>query len=182
MGQVRLALGARLRGRRGVARPADGQGPDRRALADRLGLSWANRRASRRRAAGRGAPAGTSGDRRRRDLLPAPVPLPDERRRPSLGGNRVVRSGPQLRDPEGILRCARRAQALDQGRLDRHVRRLREGDLRGDPTGRDRLRSPSTSYASPSARWTRSVATSKTRTSAPTRRRESGSRAPAGRC
>ena len=45
----------------------------------------------------------------------------------------MVRAGPQRRHAAGVLRPPRRAQELDPGGLDRHVRRLREGDPRAIP-------------------------------------------------
>ena len=50
-------------------------------------------------------------------------------------------AGPQRRHPAALLRRARRPQDLDQGGLDRHERRLREGDPRQRPRRRDRVRS-----------------------------------------
>ena len=73
----------------------------------------------------------------RRDLLPPRAAVPDQRRRPPLGRDRVVRPGPQRRHLAGVLRSARRSQGLDPGGLDRHVRRLPASDPRAtSPTPR----------------------------------------------
>ena len=83
---------ARLRGRRRVAGAADGVRADHPAAAGRLAHDRPDRRARRRRPPRR-APARRAGlHRRRRDQLPAPSPLPDHRRRPRHGRDRVVRS------------------------------------------------------------------------------------------
>ena len=84
------AAHARLRGRRRVAGPADGQDADRRAAQDRLGHGRADRRARDRRPPRRAPPRGPGLHRRRRDQLPPPSPLPDQRRRPPHGRDRVV--------------------------------------------------------------------------------------------
>ena len=55
------------------------------------------------------------------------------------GRDRVVRPGSQRRDAAGVLRSARRSQALDPGGLDRHVRRLPASDPREHPARRDLL-------------------------------------------
>ena len=65
-------------------------------------------------------------DRLRRDQLPPRAAVPDHGRRPPARGDRVVRPGSQRRDLAGVLRSARRSQALDPGGLDRHVRRLQQ--------------------------------------------------------
>ena len=126
--------------------------------------------------------AGLVCDRRRRDLLSPPSPLPDHRRRPRHGRDRVVRAGPQQRHLAGLLRRARRPQGLDPGGLDRHERRVPARDpRRRSRTPRSAL-TRSTSSASAPARPTRSAATNGTATTAPTPRPAAGSRAPAGRC
>jgi hypothetical protein len=130
---------ARLRGRRRLAGPADGQDADHGTAAGRLGHGRADRRARDRRAARRAPPGGPGLHRRRRDLLPPPPPLPDLGRRPSLRRDRVVPSGPQQRHPAGVLRRARRPQGLDPGGLDRHERRVPTRDPRRDPRRRDLL-------------------------------------------
>ena len=86
------------------------------------------------------APRRPGRDRLRRDQLPPRPALPHLGRRPSSGRDRVVRRGPQRRDIAGVLRRARRPQAVDPGGLDRHERRLREGDPRQRPRRRDLLR------------------------------------------
>ena len=107
---------ARLRRRRGVAGAADGVRADHpaarvgwhtigpivaRVVADHLD----ERRLE-----------GLVCDRRRRDLLSAPSPLPDHGRRPRHGRDRVVRAGPQQRHPAGLLRRARRRARTRSGR------------------------------------------------------------------
>ena len=149
----------------------------------RIGWDTVGRIVRGRRRAPRRAPPGRPGRRRRgRDQLPPRPALPDQRRRPPLGRDRVVRRGPQRPDIAGVLRRARRPQELDPGGLDRHERRLREGDPRQRSRTPRSVSTRSTSSASRNARSTRSAATSGTPTSARTPRRAAGSRAPAGRC
>ena len=89
-----------------------------------LGHRRADRRARGRRAPRRAPPRRPRRDRRRRDQLPPRPALSHVGRRPPRRRDRVVRAGPQRRNLAGVLRRARRPQALDPGGLDRHVRRL----------------------------------------------------------
>ena len=58
--------------------------------------------------------------------------------------DRVVRAGSRRPDSAGVLRRTRPgAGEHDPGGLDRHERRLREGDPRSRPPGRDLLRQSS---------------------------------------
>ena len=71
-------------------------------------------------------PAGrASVHRRRRGQLRRRAQVPDLRRRPRRRLDRVGHRRPQRRQLAGVLRRAHgRAEAVDQGSLDRHVRRL----------------------------------------------------------
>src|SRR5450631_4501902 len=93
--------------------------------ADRLEVGRQHPRA-RRRGQARPGPLGRAGvDRLRRGLIRRRAQVPDLRRRSPPGPDRVGGAGPQRQDVAGVLRRAhRRAALLDQGRLDRHVRRV----------------------------------------------------------
>ena len=67
----------------------------------RLAHDRPDRRARRRRSPRRAPARRARLHRRRRDLLSAPSPLPDHRRRPRHGRDRVVPPGPQQRHPAG---------------------------------------------------------------------------------
>ena len=117
MGAGRRAVHPRLRGRRRVPGPADGQDAADQADADRVAVGRQHPRPGRRRQA-RPRPAGWTGDDRRgRGQLRRRSPLPDLRRRPRHRRGGVGRAGPQRRHPAGVLRRAhRRAEGLDHRR------------------------------------------------------------------
>ena len=179
----RRAPHPRLRGHRRVAGAADGQDADRRAVADRVGHGRADRRSA-------SSPiTSTSGDCT--GLVAIGVDEISYRRGQRYltivvdhqpGRDRVVRAGPQRRDPAGVLRSARRSQGLDPGGLDRHVRRLRSKRSASTARRRDLLRPvprraprPARGRPGPPRRVERPRAL-------PHPRRANGSRAPAGRC
>jgi hypothetical protein len=125
VGQGGVQVHARFRGHVRVAGAADEPDADHPAAAGRVEVGREDRRPGGRRQA-RHRPAGRTGDDRlRRDRLRCRSPLPDLRRRPRHGRDRVGRAGSQRRDLAAILRPAhRRAEGVDPGGLDRYVGRI----------------------------------------------------------
>ncbi len=97
----------RLRRRRRVAGAADGVRADHPAAAGRLAHDRPDRRARRRRPPRRSPPRRAGLYRRRRDLLSAPSPLPDHRRRPRTGAIVWCQPGRNSATLQRLLRRAR---------------------------------------------------------------------------
>ena len=125
VGQGGLALHARPRRSHRVAGTADEPDAGRAAAADRVAHGRHDPRAGRRRQARPPPPGRASVHRRGRGLIRRRAQVPDLRRRPSGRLDRVGDRGPRRRQLADVLRWAHgRAEGVDQGGLDRHVRRL----------------------------------------------------------
>lgn len=125
LGAAGSALQRRLRGRRGLARPAGGLQRDQQVAPHQLAVGRRDRPPCRRRRTRPHPALRAVSDRRRRDLLPARAALPDPGRRPRRRRRRLGGQGPRRGDAGALLRPA--GQGGDeqaQGGLDRHERRL----------------------------------------------------------